>query len=240
MKKVLVTILLSVVCVFASAQTMNNINVKGKADGPFYQNNGNVKVYGVVLNGQKSGTWTETHPNSDMPHYIIQFKDDKKDGLYLEFEKQGIIVNRMEFKNDLIDGVCCKYKNTNIMEYVSYKEGKKNGESKLFYERGMLMETSTYKDGRRDGVTIWYSNKDKEQGPMVAMYTYKDGRFDGPQETYYENGMLKSRKTFSDNRQEGPSYEFYEDGSLKSEANFKNGEQKGKKKEYPQGKKFLK
>ena len=240
MKKFFVTVLLSIFCVAGYAQTMDKVNVAGSPDGDFVQENNGVKVYGKVLDGKKSGTWTETYANTEVPRFIIQYVDNNKDGLYLEFDKQGAIVKKVEYKNNLMDGTYLKFKNAVLMERIGYKEGKKNGESTLYYDKGTVMETSNFKDGQRDGVTMWYANKDKTQGEMVAMYTYKEGKFEGVQETYYENGAVKTRKMFVNNVQEGPVYEFYEDGSLKTEANFKNGEQKGKTKEYPQGKKFLK
>ena len=63
--------------------------------------------------------------------------------------------------------------------------------------------------------------------------------FEGVQETYYENGNVKTRKMFSNNVANGPATEYYEDGSLKSECTYKNGEVKGRVKEYEQGKKFM-
>ena len=240
MKKVLVSILLSVICVFGYAQAIDKVDVAGAPDGEFSQDNKGVKIYGKVLGEQKSGTWTETYANTELPHFIIQYVGDKRDGLFIEFDKQGNITKKTEYKNDLMDGTYYRFKNAVLMERVGYQEGKKSGESVIYYEKGTIMETSNYKDGQRDGITIWYANKDKSQGEMVAKYTYQAGKFEGLQETYYESGAVKTQKMFTGNVQNGSAYEFYEDGSLKSEANFKNGEQKGKTKEYPQGKKILK
>ncbi len=240
MKKLFVTILLSITCVFGFAQTMDKLSVDGKADGGFVNDSKGVKIYGTVLGGQKSGTWTETYANTEVPHFIIQYADNVRNGLYLEFDKQANLVKKVEYKNGLMDGTYFKFKNAILIERVDYQQGQKNGESTVYYEKGTVMETSNFKNGQRDGITIWYANKDKIQGEMVAMYTYKDGKFEGVQETYYESGAVKTQKMYSNNVPNGPAYEFYEDGSLKTEANFKNGEQKGKIKEYPQGKKFLK
>jgi antitoxin component YwqK of YwqJK toxin-antitoxin module len=71
------------------------------------------------------------------------------------------------------------------------------------------------------------------------MYTYKDGMFEGVQETYYENGNVKTRKMFSNNVANGLATEYYEDGSVKSECTYKNGEVKGKVKEYKMGEKRI-
>ncbi len=239
MKKVFVTVLLSMLCAVGFAQTIDKIVVSDQPDGTYVNINKGVKVYGPVLGGKKTGTWTETYANTELPHFIIQFADDKREGLYIDFDKQGNIGKKVEYKNGVMDGKYLRFKNAIVMENVDYQAGKMNGESTKYYDKGTIMETSNYKDGQRDGVTIWYANKDKTQGEMVAKYTYKNGKFDGLQETFYENGVVKTRKMFADNVQNGHAYEFYEDGSVRQEATFKNGEQKGKTKEYPQGKKIL-
>lgn len=239
MKRLFVTILLSIICALSCAQTIDNVKVAGNPNGDYFQDNKGVKIYGQVLDGQKSGIWTETFSNNELPHFIIQFVGDKREGIYLEFDKQGNIIKKVDYKNGLIDGKYLRFKNAILMEHVDYLEGKKHGESTVYYDKGTIMETSYFKNGQRDGITIWYANRDKTQGEKVAMYTYKEGVFDGVQETYYESGAVKTRKMYSENVQNGLSYEFYEDGSVKSEATFKNGEQKGKTKEYAQGKKIL-
>ena len=240
MKKYLVTVLLSVFCIAAAAQTANTVSVAEAPDGEFVQKNNSIKIYGNVLAGQKTGTWTETYSNTELPHYIIQYLNDKQDGIFIEFDKQGNLVRKIDYKNGLMDGRYYKFKNTVLLELVEYQEGKKNGASTLYYDDGFIMESSNFKNGQRDGVTEWYAHRLKEQGEMVAKYTYQDGRFEGLQETFFENGAVKTRKMYANNVQDGPAFEFYEDGSVKTEATFKKGEIKGKQKEYQQGKKILK
>ena len=240
MKRLFVTLLLSITCVLGFAQAIDKIDVNGKPEGDYTQNNKGVKIYGKVLDGQKSGTWTETYANTELPHFVIQYANNNRDGVFIEFDKQGNLVAKIEYKNNLMDGLYLSVKNAVLMEQAQYQEGKKNGESTLYYDKGTIMESSTFKDGKRDGVTVWYANKDKTQGEVVARYSYKDGLFEGVQEVYFDNGVVKSQKMFANNVQEGPAYEFYEDGSVKTESTFQNGKQKGKTKTYLQGKKFLK
>ena len=71
--------------VTAFSQQIYNVRVSSMEDGDFEQMYGTVKVCGEVLNGMKEGSWVENHPNSDIPHFIIQYKEDKKNGLYLVF-----------------------------------------------------------------------------------------------------------------------------------------------------------
>ncbi len=232
MKKIVITILMAMMNVITFSQHIYNVKVSEQADGKFEQIYGAITVSGDVLNGMKVGNWVENYPNSDLPHYIIQYKEGKKNGLYLEFDKQAKIIKKIEYKDDLIHGTNLAWKNGRISVKQEYKDGKLNGKSLIYTDKGFVQEESEYKEGKRHGVTTWYMVEEKIQGPKYVMYTYQDGKFEGVQETYYENGNVKTRKMFSNNVQHGPAIEYYEDGKVKSEANYKNGELKGKVKEY--------
>ena len=221
------------------SQQIYNVRVSSMEDGAFEQMYGAIKVYGDVLNGMKDGAWVETHPNTDLPRYIIHYKADKKDGLYLEFDKLANLIKKIDYKNDIIDGGAYSWnRGGKIASKQEYKEGQLYGNSVLYTDKGFIQEESGYKAGKRDGVTTWYLYAEKTQGPKYVMYTYKDGKFEGLQETYYENGNVKTRKMFSDNVANGPATEYYEDGSVKSECIYKNGEVKGRVKEYKMGERF--
>ena len=225
MKKVIITILMAMMNVVAFTQQIYNVRVSSMADGRFEQQYGTIKVSGDVMNGMKDGNWIENHPNSDIPHFIIQYKEDKKDGLYLEFDKQANLIKKIEYKNDSMHGGDYAWdKNGRMTSKQEYKEGMLDGKSVIYTDRGFIQEEAEYKAGKRHGITTWYLYGEKMQGPKYVMYTY--------QETYYENGNIKTQKMFSNNVQNGPAIEYYEDGRVKSEANYKNGKLKGRVKEY--------
>lgn len=238
MKRIVIAIAMFVFALTTFSQQIYSIKVTDMPDGSYQQNFGTIKVYGEVLNGMKEGTWVENFPNADLPHFIIQYKNGKKDGIYMEFDKQANLIKKFDYKNDMLDGLYCEWmKGGRISKKQVYKEGKLDGKSLVYYDRGSIQEESEYKEGKRHGVTIWYSYVERGQGPKAVMYTYKDGLFEGLQEVYYEDGKIKSSKMFSDNVQNGAAVEYYEDGSIKSECTYKNGEVKGKVKEYEKGEK---
>ena len=240
MKKLFFTLAMMLFAMTAFSQQIYNIKVSDRQDGGFEQYYGMIKVTGIVLNGMKDGSWVENHPNSDMPHFIIQYKEGKRNGLYLELDKQGRLLKKIDYKNDLIDGLNCVWRTNGLLSVKQeYKEGHLDGLSLIYNDNGFIQEESQYRAGNRNGVTIWYSYADKQQGPKYVMYTYLDGEFEGLQETYYEDGRVKSHKMFSNNVQNGTAVEYYEDGSIKSESNYKNGELKGKVKEYKKGEKRI-
>ena len=236
MKKIILITLMMMLAVSAFSQQILKVKVDAIPNGEYDESLGTIRITGEVLNGQKNGTWTEYHPGLDIPHYIIQYKDDMIDGLYLEFDRQAYLIKKSEYENNMLDGVSNEWaRGGRVLKKQDYKEGKLDGKSYLYYDNGFLQEVSEYKDGKKNGVTTWYVYADKKQGGKVAMYTYLNGKFEGVQEIYYEDGTVSSRKMFSDNVQNGTAVEFYEDGSIKSESIYKNGELKGKVKEYKKG-----
>lgn len=241
MRRLLVLSLCIMSCVTVFSQAMETLDVKTEPDGSYEHTVGSILVKGHVLNGLKNETWVENHPSVDLPHFIVQYKEGKKDGLYIELDKSGYIVKKEEYKDGKLHGESCQwFRSGRLSKKQEYKNGKLDGKSIICYDKGFIQEESEYKDGKRNGVTIWYSYADKGQGPKAAMYTYKDGVFEGIQEIYYDDESLKSTKMFSNNVANGPAIEFYEDGSIKSECVYKNGEISGKVKEYERGNKFVK
>ena len=71
----------------AFSQQIYGVRVSTMADGMFEQMYGSIKVSGNVVNGMKDGAWVETHPNTELPHYIIHFKEDEP--LQYVFEHEG-------------------------------------------------------------------------------------------------------------------------------------------------------
>ena len=202
MKKYLMTLLMMMFIMPAFSQQILKVKVDKKTDGTYDEYLGTMRITGEVLNGQKNGTWTECHPGSDMPHYIIQYKEGMIDGLYLEIDRQAYLIKKTEYKNNLINGTACEWsRGGKILKKQDFKEGKLDGKSYIYYDNGFMQEEAEYKNGKRNGITTWYVYADKEQGGKVATFTYVDGKFEGVQEIYYEDGRVSSRKMFSDNVQ---------------------------------------
>ena len=68
----------------------------------------------------------------------------------------------------------------------TYKNGKKNGLWREWYENGQLKWTGTYKDEKEVGLWRgWYENGNKR-----GEWNWKDGKWDGLQRHWHENGQL--------------------------------------------------
>lgn len=187
------------------AQTIETVDVSKAQDGKYTTKGNDCTIEGMVQNGQKEGTWIEYYLDSYLPKKIVNFEKGKRNGIYIEIDKTGSIVQKAEYKNDVLNGQTSEwYRGGRLSKVHTYKNGQLDGEQVICYEQGGNLEVSQYKEGKRDGETVWFDEKGNKKMRIV----YKNGEFDGPQETYYP------------------------DGSLKSEAIYKKGKLQGKKQTY--------
>ena len=202
MRKNLIIIMLVMFATTMFAQTIETVDVSKAPSGAYRTNTSDGTMEGTVVNGHKDGTWIEYFASpAYLPKRIINYKNGKRDGVYLELDKTGSITKKAEYKNDKLNGQCSEwFRGGRLSKLNTYKDDVLEGQQILCYEKGGNLEVSNYKNGKRDGLTTWYY----EKGTKKMTIEYKEGRFEGKQQT------------------------FYEDGSLKSEANFKNGKQVGK------------
>lgn len=232
MKKRIITAAFLMLSAIGFSQNLSSIDVSQKQDGLFVLSNKTAKVTGSVLNGKKEGVWIESTPGTEMPKTIVSFKNGMKNGIEIEFDRNGTIQKKSEYMNDTVNGSTITYRNGRMSGMSSYCMGVLDGLKVTCYDNGNHKEEAEYKLGKRNGVTTWFS----ENGNRVASYTYENGLFEGVQETFYSDGTTKSIKMFHNNVLNGEVQEFYESGALKSTTTYKNGKA-GKTKTYPDDKK---
>lgn len=206
MRKTLIIIAFVMFVMPIFAQSIETVDVTKAPNGKFTASAGDCTIEGMVLNGQKEGTWMEYYTgNIYLPKRIVNYEKGKKNGIYVEIDKTGSLTKKAEYKNDVLDGQVSEwFRGGRLSKLNTYKNGQLDGQQILCYEKGANLEVSNYKNGQRDGLSTWYY----ESGQTKMTIEYKNGQFDGKQES------------------------FYADGSIKSEATFKNGKQQGKTKTY--------
>ena len=149
------------------------------------------------------------------------------------------------------------YKNGQIKVQGSYKEGKRDGEFKVFLKNGKSAGSVFYKDGKiikstlvkamKDNASfspvtdIYYKLEDShtlrkvdyENGLLKTYFIYnKDGILDGESVEYYEEGSIESIVHFRNNIVEGLTITYYENGNIDEEVNYKNNKMNGEAKSY--------
>ncbi|MCB0505524.1 MAG: toxin-antitoxin system YwqK family antitoxin [Cyclobacteriaceae bacterium] len=133
---------------------------------------GNISTSGIYVDGIREGSWVEYHPNG-LAKTIVGYENGMREGQGIELDNRGQMLERFTYHKDKLDGPYTKYNRTRVKEENNYKNGKLEGESKVYYDNGKIMEESTYKDGKRDGIARWYD----QEGNMTIEYMYKDGEW---------------------------------------------------------------
>ncbi|MCB0495269.1 MAG: toxin-antitoxin system YwqK family antitoxin [Cyclobacteriaceae bacterium] len=131
---------------------------------------GNLSAYGIYVNGVREGSWVEYHPNGHVKA-IYGYVKGQKEGQAVELDDRGQLLERFTYHNDVLNGPYTKYNRSQIKEERNYKDGKLDGQTKIYYDNRKIMEESMYKNGIRDGIGRWYD----QEGNLMFEYTYKDG-----------------------------------------------------------------
>lgn len=88
---------------------------------------------------------------------------------------------------------------------------------------GAIREEAYYKNGKKDGVTKLYNQK----GVLRGEFNFKNGKQEGLSKTYHTTGTLFKEIMFKNGKLEGINREYAKDGKVLFEANFKDDSQDG-------------
>ncbi len=91
------------------------------------------------INGKREGKCTKYYYNYEIDKEVCNFKDDKKEGEYISYFKNGKIAMVCNFSNDNLEGKCIYYfQNGTISMFCNYFNGTIVGEIIKFDENGNL------------------------------------------------------------------------------------------------------
>jgi len=103
------------------------------------------------------------------------YKDDKKDGKWTSYHKNGEIEIELNYKDGKLDGKRTSYypyPNGQIFEEENYKDGEKDGKRTSYYKNGQIEWEENYIDGKLNGKQTYYN----EYGSINKVEEYKDGK----------------------------------------------------------------
>lgn len=105
------------------------------------------------------------------------------------------------------------------------------------FKDDQIVESGSYKNGRKEGLWTKYYPNGSKQSEII----YKSGRPDGKFKLYYENGNVEEEGSWVNRLYSGSFKRYYEDGTIEQEKTFDgNGKAKGKVTYYyPNGQKEL-
>jgi antitoxin component YwqK of YwqJK toxin-antitoxin module len=129
-------------------------------------------------------------PNSEIICQKISYQNGKKNGIFLEYYRNGNLKYKKKYKNDqLIDTACFYHKNGNLSQLQILKDGLKVGCWKKFNENGNVFSELNFKDDELHGACNTYTYKTLKP---LACLNYKDGNLHGEQKRFYSNGKPRS------------------------------------------------
>ncbi|MEG0559670.1 MAG: toxin-antitoxin system YwqK family antitoxin [Muribaculaceae bacterium] len=133
-----------------------------------------------------------------------------------------------EFKDGMFNGVYQQFRNGNLIETGTYKDGRWNGEHKKYFSDGKtLQRLVNFRDGKADGISTTYGQNSKietEKGFKNGVEDGYDRRYDletgkVTMDTYYKDGKKAGRWTeqISGNRTGFTRVSNYANGMLNGE-----------------------
>lgn len=156
-------------------------------------------------NGLKQGYWIIKNDVKKLPGYTPDakveeghYKDNLKQGLWIQYYPGGAIKNKVTFKDNRPEGYTISfYENGKTQEEGIWKNNRWVGDYKLCYESGAVQHQFHFND---------------------------NGKRDGNQKYFYPNGQLMIDGSWTGGKQSGQTIEYYDDGTVKAKQNFNNGE----------------
>ncbi len=220
-----------------ASDTTNRTDTRGNKIGYWEEKQGEITLYGTYDLNKKTGNWVSYYPNK-MIAGIAHFKDGVKDGISVQFDRRGKILEISNYKGGKLHGQTLGYTQTGDLpaSEIFFANGKKDGIYRISYDNGKIQEESFYKNDKKNGTCKWYN----KSGHLVAEYNYKEGNFDGTQKTYYDTDTLQSIKSYSNNQLSGIYKDFYSDGKVRESGNYINGNKDGVWNEYDESGKLAK
>jgi len=154
-------------------------------------------------NGLKQNHWiilnTERHLAGYKDDDKVEegdYKDNLKQGLWIQYFPGGNIRNKITFKDNRPEGYTVSYfESGKVCEEGIWKNNRWVGDYKLCYENGVIQHQFHYTDnGKRDGnQKYFYPN-----GQVMIDGNWNGGKQTGLTTEYYDDGTVKAKETFAD------------------------------------------
>jgi antitoxin component YwqK of YwqJK toxin-antitoxin module/predicted MPP superfamily phosphohydrolase len=159
---------------------------------------------------------------------LNKYKTDKTNQFVIDLKKSIFSYDELDGEIKNTHGRIVKRReNGKLSVEWNYKEGKLEGETKLFYPDERVKAIINYSNGLPKKVLSYYQN-----GQLNFSGNFFNGQLGGEAKRFYGNGQLMYSKKLINSKFEGPRSFFYPNGNLKEEKKFKNSMVDGEVKLY--------
>lgn len=169
---------------------------------------------------------------------------DKNKKIIESYNNQSKLESKVQFVNNKLDGLTIRYNYNGLLaEETEYKNGYKNGESKVYFNSGTINSITNYKNDTINGLVTKYYEIGTIQSKENFTKNYKIGKCEyfyksGKSSAIYtydtitiNNGTKKSKPTIN-SILNGKSKTWYESGNKKTEENYLRGKKNGELKQW--------
>ena len=165
----------------------------------------------VFLGGLVPGV---TEANKVFPKKDV-FEEKKWDGVYKEFDRNGILLKASCFKNGQLLWIKVYYVTGQLREEGQFKYGGQDGITRVYDKNGNLRAEWHYRNDKLEGTSKGYF----PNGNVMAEWHHKNDRLEGISKGYHENGEIRYVDYYR-NDQKVSRRTFDRNGSLELELNY--------------------
>ena len=187
---------------YSNGQLIEKISYKeGLKDGKFtgYYPSGKVEYVKRYEEDKPMGKWKFVREDGTTKKIEIYETGEKNDE-WITYEKNGDVYYQFWDMDSLVSEYAdLHYPNGQLIEKISYKDGRKNGKFTGYYENGQTKQIRTYKDDKLDGKFADYT----ESGQILRKRGYMNGLLDGPSKEWYLNGEVKVKTAYKEGKLDG-------------------------------------
>jgi antitoxin component YwqK of YwqJK toxin-antitoxin module len=125
----------------------------------FYNQKKNIVSEGKVVNKLFEGEWKYYHEDSKVIMTLENYKKGKLDGLRTVFYPSAKIADKTNYVNGIKQGLYLKYsENGIVLEEVNYNNGELDGLATYKDPQGNIVAQGNYKAGKKSGIWKFYEN----------------------------------------------------------------------------------
>lgn len=185
----------------------------------------------IDAKGKKQGPWEKKHENSQVVEYKGQFKDDRPVGTFTYYYPNAKV--KMVIKHNEKTGRSESYMyhdNGKLMAFGIYMAQKKDSIWTQFGPSGRISSRESYKNGLLEGKSfIYFVSEDiNDKSVKVARESvYKGGKLNGEVVDYFDSGVVKKKANYLDDLRHGSVISYQPSGKMLMEENYKYGIKNG-------------
>ena len=222
---------------YPNGQLKEKISYKeGLKDGKFtgYYPSGKVEYVKRYEEDKPMGEWKFVKEDGTTKK-IERYEMGKKNEEWITYEDNGDVYYQYWVQDSLISEYAdLHYPNGQLIEKISYKEGRKNGKFTGYYESGQTKYIRTYKDDKLEGKYADYT----ESGQILLKQSYANDLLDGPSKEWYINGKVKVKSSYTSGKLNGSFMSYDSLGRKETKGEYEMGLKTGDWLTwYPSGKK---